>query len=138
MAETTVIRMKALIPQMELRGYFPRESIPVDSRRLKVEVVSDLENMTKELPTIEVEVVEVDGVTVAPRSEAPQEQASPWARAEWRQWQGRVAKLDGRWWPLWFFFGIVALALMLTVGVVLGVIFVIFQIIRGFLRALFG
>ena len=94
--------------------------------------------MTKESQSIEVEVIEVDGVTVQPRAEAPQDPSSPWARAEWRQWQGRVSKLDSRWWPLWIFLGIIALVLMLTVGVLLGLIFVIFQTIRGFMRMLFG
>ena len=91
--------------------------------------------MTQDATEIEVEVVEIDGVTpAAPQArtdDAPQSRGD-WQ--DWRQWQGRVTRLDNRWWPLWVFLGIIALALALTVGVVIGVIVLIFRILQGFVR----
>ena len=86
---------------------------------------------------IEVEVVEIDGLAPAPRAEpVPETQARPeWQ--DWQKWQGRMLKLDSRWWPLWVVLGMIAVFLLLTVGVVVGVVFVIYRIISGFLRALF-
>jgi len=46
--------------------------------------------------------------------------------------------LDSRWWPLWVFLGIIGVAILMTVGVVIGVIFVIFRIIKAILNAIFG
>jgi len=91
--------------------------------------------MTDEPQAIEVEVLEIDGAAPPAQVETGREAQS---RQPWENWQGRVRQLDARWWPLWLFLGIIALALMLTVGVVLGVIFLIFRIIRGFLRMLVG
>ncbi len=94
--------------------------------------------MTQEVTEIEVEVVEIDGIAPsAPQPRASEEappRRSDWQ--DWRQWQGRVTRLDSRWWPLWVFLGVIALALALTVGLVLGVIIVIFRILRGFVRAI--
>ena len=93
--------------------------------------------MTQEATEIEVEVVEIDGVTPpAPqaRAEESARQGGDWQ--DWRQWPGRVTRLDSRWWPLWVFLGIIALALALTVGVVIGVIVLIFRILQGFVRAI--
>lgn len=90
--------------------------------------------MTNESQAIEVEVVEVDGVST-PAKVGPSADAG---RQDWRQWQGRVRTLDSRWWPLWVLLGIVAIVLMLTLGVVLGVIFLIFRILRGMWRAIAG
>lgn len=90
---------------------------------------------TQETQAIEVEVVEVDGIIQPSRSESADD-ARP--QQDWRQWQGRVRTLDSRWWPLWVLLGIIAVALMLTVGVVLAVIFVIFRVLRGIGRMLFG
>jgi hypothetical protein len=91
--------------------------------------------MTEEPQAIEVEVLEIDGAAPPAKVETGGQFQS---RQPWEQWQGRIRQLDARWWPLWVFLGIIALALMLTVGVVLGVIFLIFRIIRGFLRMLVG
>jgi hypothetical protein len=73
--------------------------------------------MNKEATEIEVEVVEIDGVTPAVPQAGDEEQRS---QKDWRQWQGRIRKLDSRWWPLWVLLGIIALMLALTVGLVLG------------------
>ena len=98
----------------------------------------------KETETIEVEVVEIDGIAPVPVS-APHEDDSTAERArgggdwnDWRNWQGRVRTLDMRWWPLWVFLGIILLALLASVGVVVGIFYVIYRIIIGFLRALVG
>ncbi len=94
--------------------------------------------MTKEPQSIEVEVVEIDGaaapVKFQPREEAQQTQRQ-WQ--DWQQWQGRVRKLDSRWWPLWVFLGSIAVLLLLTFGVVIGAIFVIFRILSGIVRGIF-
>ena len=94
--------------------------------------------MTKEATEIEVEVVEIDGVTpVVPQPRAGETRPQGnWQ--DWRQWQGKVRTLDSRWWPLWVFLGIIALALFLTVGLVLAVIFLIVRIFLQILRAIFG
>ncbi len=91
--------------------------------------------MTNEPQAIEVEVLEIDGAAPPAKVETGGESRP---RQPWENWQGRVRQLDARWWPLWVFLGIIAVALLLTVGVVLGVIFLIFRIIRGILRALIG
>ena len=89
--------------------------------------------MTKEPQAIEVEVLEIDGAAPPAKTETGGE-SQP--RQPWENWQGRIRQLDARWWPLWVFLGIIALVLMLTVGVVLGAVFLVFSIIRGFLRML--
>lgn len=90
---------------------------------------------THESQAIEVEVLEIDGaVPFAKPQSAPNSQT----RQPWQNWQGRVRQLDRRWWPLWVILGVIAVALLLTVGVFLGIIFLIFSIIRGFVRALIG
>ena len=52
-------------------------------------------------------------------------------------WQCRARKLDSRWWPLWVLLGAVAVVLLLTAGLVLGIVFVIFRTLHGIIRALF-
>lgn len=91
--------------------------------------------MTDEPQAIEVEVLEIDGAAPPAKVETGGESQT---RQPWDNWQGRVRQLDSRWWPLWVVLGTIALVLMLTVGVVLGAIFLIFRIIRGFLRMLVG
>ena len=90
--------------------------------------------MTNESQAIEVEVLEIDGAVPAVRAET---QSEPQSQQPWRNWQGRVRQLDGRWWPLWVFLGAIAVVLLLTVGLVLGMVFLIFRIVSGILRAIF-
>jgi hypothetical protein len=73
-----------------------------------------------------------------PASYAPQHETPHEPARDWQKWQGRIKKLDGRWWPLWVLLGAVAVVLLLTVGVVFGILFLIFSIVRGFIRALVG
>ncbi len=91
--------------------------------------------MTTQSQAIEVEVVEIDGATPPARFETPEASAP---RQSWQvNWQGRARKLDSRWWPLWVLLGALAVVLLLTVGLVLGIVFVIFRTLRGIIRALF-
>ena len=93
--------------------------------------------MIKEPEAIEVEVVQIDGVAPIARYERQEDtNPLPQQRQDWQKWQGRIRKLDGRWWPLWVFLGAIALVLVLTVGVVFGIVFLIYSILRGFVRAL--
>jgi hypothetical protein len=94
--------------------------------------------MTKEATEIEVEVVEIDGVAPAVPHARSDEPARKEAWQDWRQWQGKIRQLDSRWWPLWVFLGIIALALFLTVGVVLATVFLIVRLCMRILRALLG
>lgn len=94
--------------------------------------------MTEEAKEIEVEVVEIDGVApvaVPDRADEIPRREDDWP--DWRQWQGKVTRLDSRWWPLWVFLGLIALALMLTIGLVIAVVFVIFRLCLKLVRAVF-
>lgn len=88
--------------------------------------------MTNEVQAIEVEVLEIDGSE--PPAKFPGREEVPPPPSSWRNWQGRVRRLDGRWWPLWVLLGAVALVLMLTLGLVIGVILVILKILGRLLR----
>ena len=96
--------------------------------------------MTKEVTEIEVEVLEIDGIAPVVAQEraavSPPPQQGDWQ--DWRQWQGRVRRLDSRWWPLWLFLGIVALGLALSVGLVFAVVFVILRVLLKIFRAILG
>ena len=90
--------------------------------------------VTREEQAIEVEVVEIDGAAPPIRVESRVQPPGP----DWRDWPRRIRALDGRWWPLWVFLGAIALVLLLTLGVVVGVVFLIFKIVGGILRSIFG
>lgn len=86
----------------------------------------------KDATEIEVEVVEIDGVTPVVTREDRAEEAP---RQDWRQWQGRVSRLDARWWPLWVLLGIIAVVLCLTLGLVIAAVYVVVRIFRKIVRA---
>jgi hypothetical protein len=88
--------------------------------------------MPEDSKEIEVEVVEIDGV--APVVTREPEPVSG-ERRIWGHWQGRVRQLDSRWWPLWVILGIIAFALLITVGLVAGVIFLIVRLCLNLVRA---
>ncbi|NQX01610.1 hypothetical protein HQ447_13205 [bacterium] len=90
--------------------------------------------MTQETPTLEVEVLEIDGA--APPAPAETSRNPP-PRRPWQAWQGRILKLDRRWWPLWVVLGAVAVFLVLTVGVVIGLLAVIYKILKTLVTAPF-
>lgn len=96
--------------------------------------------MTEESQAIEVEVVEIDGRT-PPAKSTHGEESSPrhsWQDWQnWQNWQGQIRRLDGRWWPVWVIVGSVAVFLLLTMGVFVGILYLIFRILAGFLRAIF-
>jgi hypothetical protein len=92
--------------------------------------------MIQETQAIEVEVVEIDGAAPPARVERREEVPPTRQGQDWRQWQGRVRRLDSRWWPLWVVLGVIAVMLVLTVGVFLGIVLVIFRILQGLIRAL--
>jgi hypothetical protein len=83
--------------------------------------------------TIEVEVVEIDGVAVEPR---PVRRETPDARGgiDWSVWQGRVKRLDARWWPLWLVLGFIALVVVVAVGMCAAVVIVTWRIFKAILR----
>jgi hypothetical protein len=118
----------------EIRGFFPIRSIRVDSRPFAVKFqVAAIRIMTTPSQAIEVEVVEIDGAAPPARFETPEASAP---RQSWQaNWQSRALKLDSRWWPLWVLLGAVAVVLLLTVGLVVGIVFVIFRILRELIRA---
>lgn len=93
--------------------------------------------MTTESQAIEVEVVEIDGVAPLAKSEAREDSPPRQQWQDWQQWQGQIRKLDSRWWPLWVVLGTIAVLILLTFGVVIGVVFLVFKIISTFLRAIF-
>ena len=102
-------------------------------------------------PVIEVEVIEIDGKVPPPpnlnarpatslRRGAEDEDASssghPWTN--WQRWPGQARNLNPLWWPVLIVGGGILLVVFLTVGLALGVLFVIYRIVRTVLGALFG
>lgn len=86
--------------------------------------------------TLEAEVIEIDGK--APEPAAAQSGPESYSQRA-RQ---LVFQLDRRWWPLWLVLGVVALALLLTVGLVVGAVFLVASLvirtIRSFVAAVSG
>ncbi|MBK1827192.1 hypothetical protein [Haloferula rosea] len=79
--------------------------------------------------TLEAEVIEIDGKAPEPaENRSSSESYSERARQ-------MVFQLDRRWWPLWLVLGVVAVALLLTVGVVVGVFFLIVTMVKRILLA---
>ena len=78
--------------------------------------------------TIEAEVIEIDGQK--PPERESWADSSPMKSFRWR--------LDRRWWPLWVLLTMVGVVVMMTLGLVLGSIYLIFVLIRGLMRALFS
>ncbi|NJM36639.1 MAG: hypothetical protein HC845_01495 [Akkermansiaceae bacterium] len=91
--------------------------------------------MTETSQAIEVEVLEIDGIT--PTQNFNRQNPVP-SSPPWMQWQSRVGKLNRRWRPLWIFLGAILLVLMLTVGVVVGAVVLIFKILRRIVRVITG
>ena len=89
--------------------------------------------MTQEPHAIEVEVVEIDGA--APPAKVDRKEQAP---RQGQNWQGRIRKLDSRWWPLWVLLGAIGVVLLLTVGLVVGIVLVIWRILSRIVRPIFG
>jgi hypothetical protein len=92
--------------------------------------------MSKQASEIEVEVVELENkLPASPRGGTDTQTCGPEQRA-WRQWQGRLRRIDARWWPLWAIPGLALLVLLAAVGLLIGVLFVIFLGVRNLLRSI--
>ena len=85
--------------------------------------------------TIEVEIVEIDGIAVESRP-VRGEASNKRGRVDWTQWQGRVKRIDARWWPLWLVLGIIVLVLAAVVGMCVAVVFVSWRIFKGLLNGI--
>lgn len=85
---------------------------------------------------IEAEVVEIDGRPVVAPTHDPAPTHAHGNRQDWRQWQGRIRRIDSRWWPLWVVLGAVVVTVALALAAVLAVIWSIGWILRQFLRTL--
>ncbi len=85
--------------------------------------------------TIEAEIIEIDG---APPPEQPPQSRAEGAGPDWSSWKTRVLTLDRRWWPLWVMLGILLLGAFLVLGVVAGVVLIVFRLMRGIVRFLTG
>ncbi|BCX49412.1 hypothetical protein HAHE_33200 [Haloferula helveola] len=85
--------------------------------------------------TIEAEVIEIDGKPPEPAA-AADDSASGGA------WGGfgrfRTLKLDRRWWPVWVVLGIVVVGLAIVFGLLFGLLYLGFALVRSVLRLLFG
>lgn len=90
--------------------------------------------MNPEAQAIEVEVVAIDGA--APPAAIERAAPASASRKPWSEARTRVLQLDSRWWPLWVFLGAIALVLLLTVGVALAVVYVVFKILKGIVNAI--
>ncbi len=100
--------------------------------------VAAITRMRKEATEIEAEVLEIDGVVPSQTPEKSQTE-TPEGRGDWqdwRQWGGRVCRLDSRWWPLWTLLGVIAFVLVVTVGLVAAVLFLIFRVIRALVQSI--
>ncbi len=83
---------------------------------------------------IEAEVVEIDGVAVEPRTVRGETRSEGGRRIDWSVWQGRVKRLDARWWPLWLVLGFVTLVVAVVVGMCVAVVFVVWRILKAILN----
>ena len=82
---------------------------------------------------IEAEVVEIDGVAVEPGPDRQKTQDAR-GRIDWTTWQGRVRRLDARWWPLWLVLGFIVLVLAVALGLCVAVVFVAWRIFKAILN----
>lgn len=94
--------------------------------------------MKQQEPILEAEVVEIDGVAVEPRPEVETSKETRSRRVDWQSWQGKIRVLDKRWMPLWIALGLIAFVLLVTVGLVIGVVAMMFWMVRAVLRAVFS
>jgi len=102
-------------------------------------------------PAIEVEVVAIDGSAPPPPGHARVPTAGSDSSDDddddarvvhsWANWQrrpGQAQMLHPFWWPVFIVGGGLLLAVILAIGVCVVVLVVIYQIVRGLLRAVFS
>ncbi len=89
--------------------------------------------------TIEAEVLEIDGQRpVPPPTREDKSRTHDHARNAWSSLQGRVLRLDRRWWPLWVVLGIFVVVVLGVLACVAAVVFTAFRILGGIVRLLTG
>lgn len=81
-------------------------------------------------PIIEAEVLEIDGIAVEPRPMRG-ETSDTRQRIDFSVWQGRVKRLDARWWPLWLVLGFIVLVLAVALGMCFAVVYVAWRIFKA-------
>jgi uncharacterized membrane protein len=86
--------------------------------------------------TIEAEVLEIDGAP-PPAHQGQEPQENERSRS-WKALQGKVLRLDRRWWPLWVLLGIVAFVVIMLIGSVVALFVVVAKVLGGILRFLTG
>jgi hypothetical protein len=95
-------------------------------------------------PAIEVEVIAIDGAAPPPKTDAADgiypDDGPPGGQAwtHWQSWPSQARNLHPLWWPVIIVAGGILLVVFLTAGLLLGVLFVIYRIVRDLLRVLFG
>jgi len=77
-------------------------------------------------------------VAVEPRPAADSRNGGQKRRVDWQGWQGKIRVLDKRWTPLWIVLGVIAVILLLTVGLLVAVLAIIFWVMKTILRAVFS
>lgn len=87
--------------------------------------------VNREESVIEMEVVEIDGVAIERQPNVESQRQASWN--DWSRWQGRVKKIDLRWWPLWLLLGAVLFVLAIFIGLFVAIFLVIYRIIKFFL-----
>lgn len=127
----------------ESAQFFRKTPFSFAWRNFAVKIEAIHKPMTKEPESIEVEVLEIDGAKPQVpenyfREEYPKRTADRQEWSDWRKWHGRVRRLDGRWWPLWGFLGVIALGLFLTFGLVIAAVFMVFRAILLIVRGIFS
>lgn len=91
--------------------------------------------MDKETQTFEVEIIEIDGAPPPPAKTVKLD--SPFSRLAqeyWQQKKRRILKFDSRWWPLWVALGTLGIVLLLTVGLFVGIVFLLFRILVAIIK----
>lgn len=81
--------------------------------------------------TIEAEVLEIDGSPPpAPQAQEPE--------PAWKAMQGKVLRLDRRWWPLWLLLGVVVFAVVAVLGLLFGLVLLMTKLTGWILRPFLG
>jgi hypothetical protein len=78
---------------------------------------------------IEVEVVDtIDSVPARTINDSPKPEPQ-WQ--DWSQWQGRVRKINLRWWPLWSILALLLIIPLLVIGLIVATCWIV---LRGMAR----
>ncbi|MGA0846553.1 MAG: hypothetical protein ACO3RV_08445 [Luteolibacter sp.] len=96
--------------------------------------------MSQEPQEIEVEVVELKHSTSSQKPRDPQHAKRDPGEGIlgdrlWN-WQGQARKINPRWWPVWLIPGLLLCGIAAVMAVALGVLAVLWLLLRGFIRLL--